>query len=45
MASIYHRAGYANLSNFNRQFRAQYGITPREFRRQSQTLTASLTVT
>ncbi len=38
VGSIYHRAGYANLSNFNRQFRAQYGVTPREFRRQSQTL-------
>ena len=36
IGSIYHRAGYANLSNFNRQFRAQYGVTPREFRRQSQ---------
>jgi AraC-like DNA-binding protein len=36
VGSIYHRAGYANLSNFNRQFRAQYGVTPREFRRQNQ---------
>jgi AraC-like DNA-binding protein/mannose-6-phosphate isomerase-like protein (cupin superfamily) len=36
IASIYHRVGYANLSNFNRQFRTQYGVTPREFRRQSQ---------
>lgn len=36
IGSICHRVGYANLSNFNRQFRAQYGVTPREFRRQSQ---------
>jgi len=36
ISSIYHRVGYANLSNFNRQFRAQYGATPRDFRRQSQ---------
>jgi AraC-like DNA-binding protein len=33
VASISHRVGYANLSNFNRQFRAHYGMTPREFRR------------
>jgi len=36
VASICHRVGYANLSNFNRQFRAHYGITPREVRRNSQ---------
>ncbi|HET9872739.1 MAG TPA: AraC family transcriptional regulator [Propionibacteriaceae bacterium] len=35
ISSIYHRVGYANLSNFNRQFRAHYGATPRDFRRRS----------
>lgn len=33
ISSICHRTGYANLSNFNRQFRAQFGVTPREYRR------------
>jgi AraC-like DNA-binding protein/mannose-6-phosphate isomerase-like protein (cupin superfamily) len=33
IASICTRVGYTNLSNFNRQFRAQHGLTPREFRR------------
>ena len=35
VSSIYQRVGYANLSNFNRQFRATHGLTPREFRRQT----------
>ncbi|MBN2641710.1 MAG: helix-turn-helix transcriptional regulator [Victivallales bacterium] len=30
--SIALRAGYQTLSNFNRQFRAQYGMSPREWR-------------
>ncbi len=33
VTSISHRVGYANISNFNRQFRALYNATPREFRR------------
>lgn len=37
VSSISHRVGYANLSNFNRQFRAHYHRTPRDFRRQSRT--------
>lgn len=32
VASISHSVGYTNLSNFNRQFRREYGLTPREFR-------------
>ena len=28
--SICHEVGYRNLSNFNRQFRAEVGMTPRE---------------
>jgi AraC-like DNA-binding protein len=32
VAAIAHRVGYGNLSNFNRQFRAQHGHTPREHR-------------
>jgi AraC-like DNA-binding protein len=33
IAVIADEVGYANLSNFNRQFRAEYQRTPREFRR------------
>ena len=32
IASICYRVGYTNLSNFNRQFRHQYGVTPSTFR-------------
>ncbi len=32
VATIAHRVGYANLSNFNRQFLAHHGHTPREHR-------------
>jgi len=37
VSSIYQRVGYANLSNFNRQFRAEHGLTPREFRSRTRT--------
>jgi AraC-like DNA-binding protein len=30
---IAERVGFENLSNFNRQFKAHYGVTPREYRR------------
>ncbi|WP_223693628.1 helix-turn-helix domain-containing protein [Leifsonia poae] len=33
ISSIAYEAGYANLSNFNRRFRDEYSMTPREFRR------------
>jgi AraC-like DNA-binding protein len=33
VAEICFDAGYQNLSNFNRQFRAETGMTPREYRR------------
>ena len=33
IAHIADEVGYANLANFNRQFRALKGVTPREFRR------------
>lgn len=36
VASVYQRVGYTNLSNFNRQFRAQYAVTPSTYRRQHQ---------
>jgi AraC-like DNA-binding protein len=32
VSSIFRRVGYANLSNFNRRFRSQYGVTPTTFR-------------
>ena len=32
IASVSQSVGYANLSNFNRQFRREYGVTPSEFR-------------
>jgi AraC-like DNA-binding protein len=37
VSAIYQRVGYTNLSNFNRQFRAHYGLTPRDFRRPDST--------
>jgi transcriptional regulator GlxA family with amidase domain len=33
VADICYEVGYANLSNFNRQFRAETGTTPRAYRR------------
>ena len=35
VSTVCHKVGYANLSNFNRQFHAHCGVTPSEFRRQS----------
>ncbi|WP_208113051.1 AraC family transcriptional regulator [Actinorugispora endophytica] len=32
VAAISHAVGYSNLSNFNRQFRREYGMTPTRFR-------------
>ena len=33
VAAVCRRVGYRNLSNFNRQFRAEHDLTPREYRR------------
>lgn len=35
VSTVCEKAGYANLSNFNRQFQAHCGVTPGQFRRQS----------
>ena len=35
VAAVCRRVGYRNLSNFNRQFRAEQGLTPSEHRRRS----------
>lgn len=35
IATVCFEVGYANLSNFNRQFLADKGMTPREFRRRA----------
>lgn len=37
VAVVSRRVGYRNLSNFNRQFRATYALTPTEHRRRSAT--------
>jgi AraC-like DNA-binding protein len=34
IASISQKVGYSNLSNFNRQFVREYGMTPSAYRRQ-----------
>ncbi len=31
--TIAHDTGFDSLSNFNRQFKARYGVTPREYRK------------
>ncbi len=36
VAAVCRRVGYRNLSNFNRQFRAEHSLTPREYRRSRQ---------
>lgn len=33
VAAIAHRCGFANLANFNRQFRRAHAMTPRDYRR------------
>lgn len=35
VSRIAHESGYANLANFNRQFRAEMGMTPSQYRRSS----------
>lgn len=36
VASVSHAVGYSNLSNFNRQFRREFGQTPSDYRRAHQ---------
>lgn len=36
VAEISETAGFGNLSNFNRRFRQQYGVSPREFRQHAE---------
>ncbi len=36
--SICYQVGYTNLSNFNRQFRAEHGMTPTDYRRRMSAL-------
>jgi AraC-like DNA-binding protein len=38
VATVCRRVGYQNLSNFNRQFRAEHRLTPREYRRRHRDL-------
>ncbi|PUB24265.1 AraC-like DNA-binding protein [Promicromonospora sp. AC04] len=41
VARICEEVGYTNLSNFNRQFLAEMGVTPREYRRREQRMPPS----
>lgn len=37
ISAIAYQVGFNNISYFNRQFKKQYGMTPREFRKQNET--------